>query len=106
MFIIGCINDDTLYWSNETGWVDLDSADRFNDKERRSLNLPMEGYWIPLWSVDCIQFARFIAECEANGVFSGQAMNSVAESMDLELSQVISIIDRAQNRWDEWSNPL
>tara|TARA_Y100000034_G_scaffold127663_1_gene180914 strand:- start:1019 stop:1420 length:402 start_codon:yes stop_codon:yes gene_type:complete len=35
-----------LYWSNEDGWVDYDSADQFSQEERDKLNLPMNGEWM------------------------------------------------------------
>jgi hypothetical protein len=50
----------------------VDSADLFSVDEQSYLNLPMEGYWVPLWSVDLIQFARLLAECEACGVFNDE----------------------------------
>lgn len=40
------VNRDGDYWSNEDGWVDNPSADRFTDAERNSLNLPIEGRWL------------------------------------------------------------
>ena len=36
-----------LYWSNDDGWVDLASADRFTEASKETLNLPMEGAWQP-----------------------------------------------------------
>ena len=39
------VNDDELYWSNEDGWVDINSSDIFTDEERNKVNLPMEGRW-------------------------------------------------------------
>lgn len=38
---------DEAYWSNAMGWVDLDSADRFTEAETKTVDLPMEGFWIP-----------------------------------------------------------
>lgn len=103
MFLIGNKLEPHEFWSNEDGWVDQDDADLFDRDEQKYLNLPTEGYWVPLWSIDLTQFARFIAECEAAGIFNDdeERLNQVAESMDLEFDQVLSIIDRAQNRWDE-----
>lgn len=102
MFVVGNRTDPNLYWSNENGWVDPYSADRFTVEEQRTLNLPIDGYWVALWSLDIIQFARFIAECEEAGVFvNEQAMTEVECSMDLSKEQIFSIIDRAQNVWEE-----
>lgn len=39
-------NDDGDYWSNENGWVDLESADLFTFTERRTLDLPIGGTWV------------------------------------------------------------
>ena len=39
--------DEILYWNNSMGWVDFESADVFTPAERRRLNLPMQGEWVP-----------------------------------------------------------
>jgi len=43
-WIIKCKNDD-LFWNNLIGWVDVSSADVFNQREKNTLNLPIEGQW-------------------------------------------------------------
>lgn len=102
MFMIGNRTDPTTFWSNEDGWVDQDSADLFSRDEQTYLTLPVEGYWVPLWSMDLIQFARLIDECEACGMFNDDdRLQQVADSMDCTIEQVASIIDRAKIRWDE-----
>ena len=40
--------DDETFWSNTQGWVDLVTADVFNEEERRTLNPPLEGDWVRL----------------------------------------------------------
>jgi len=44
---IRCIEniEEQLYWSNDDGWVDADSATVFTQEERDTLNLPMSGVW-------------------------------------------------------------
>jgi len=37
-----------LWWSNETGWGSCAGADLFNGTEQLSLNLPVDGIWVPL----------------------------------------------------------
>ena len=101
MYVIGNRRQADDYWSNEFGWVSVDQADRFTPFQQQALNLPDEGYWVPLWSVDAIQFARLITECDGQGIFENAGMQLVADSMDLTVEQVRSIIDRAQTRWDE-----
>ena len=45
-FVIQNVNDKSLYWNNEDGWVKhLECADFFNEDERKTLNLPLEGTW-------------------------------------------------------------
>jgi hypothetical protein len=34
------------WWSNDIGWVDYDSADRFDEEEKDSLWLPFDGEWV------------------------------------------------------------
>ena len=36
-----------LWWSNEDGWVDFDSADQFTEEDVYYANLPLEGEWVP-----------------------------------------------------------
>jgi hypothetical protein len=35
-----------LYWSNETGWGDKDTATMFTEEETHIYNLPINGKWI------------------------------------------------------------
>lgn len=53
------------------------------------------------WEDDSIQFPRLIAELEAQGLFSSEVVEFLAESMDLDSSHVYELVDRAQSRWDE-----
>ena len=93
----------TEYWSNDDGWVDITSATRFGEQEKVTVNLPMFGTWTTLWEVNSIQFARFIAECEACGVFTDEArLEEVAESMDLDIDEVFELVSRAQESWDDY----
>jgi len=63
----------------------------------------MYGRWTTLWEVNSIQFARFIAECEACGVFTDEArLEEVAESMDLDIDEVFELVSRAQESWDDY----
>lgn len=43
---IVCENDGTLFWSNEDGWVDLESSTPFSVNDIGGVNLPVEGLWI------------------------------------------------------------
>ena len=101
MFFIINEKNKNLFWNNEHGWVDFDSADSFSVEESRSLNLPDEGEWISAWEVDTVQFARFIDECQAAGVFNDDdRLSQVAESMDLEIDEIYNIIDRAMSLFE------
>lgn len=56
---------------------------------------------VDLWSVDEVQFARFIAECESCGVFTNdERMSLVADSMDLAIDQLVELIDRASDSYE------
>ena len=37
--------DEPLFWSNDLGWVELESATRFTINERAVLNPPLGGIW-------------------------------------------------------------
>lgn len=39
--------DERTYWSNEDGWVDVNSATRFDHAEIVKVNLPFLGAWVP-----------------------------------------------------------
>ena len=43
-WVIKCKNDN-LFWNNQIGWVDFSSGDVFNQREKNTLNLPVEGQW-------------------------------------------------------------
>ncbi len=53
------------------------------------------------WENNELQFARLIAEIEANGGFSEQLVQDLCSSMDLEKDQIFSLVDRAQDFWDK-----
>ena len=50
-FVIQCINDASLLWSNTDGWTDGDDFDIFSLEETESLDLPIEGIWTRLNSI-------------------------------------------------------
>ena len=52
-----------------------------------------------LWDCDYIQFARLLAEIVAAGGDTDQLLEAIAVSMDLEVSEVDDIFERAQARW-------
>lgn len=53
------------------------------------------------WNNNAIQFPRLIAELESAGIFSIENVEKVAEEMDLDVSEVYSLVSRAQAEWDE-----
>ena len=65
------------------------SPDRFTKRSRpvkRSDN----------WENDGIQFPRLIAEAYAAGVFTLDVLKTMAESMDLAVDQIMTIVNRAE----------
>lgn len=97
----------TEFWSNEFGWTDISESTKFFEEETKTLNLPMEGKWMTLWEVNSLQFARFIAECEACGIFTDEdRLLQVCDSMDLELDEVYEIVGRAQTFWDNFKDSI
>jgi hypothetical protein len=102
-----CNDRNTEYWSNDLGWVGIDDATRFSAADITRLSLPIGGRWITLWEIDTLQFARFIAECEACYVFADtDRLNQVADSMDLDIDEVCELIDRATQQWDKYKTRL
>lgn len=55
----------------------------------------------PLWINNELQFARLIAEAEAEGVWTPEVIDGIGEQMDLEPNEVCELITRAQHRWDK-----
>lgn len=50
-FVIRTIEKDPdtnehLYWSNALGWTDVGNADRFDNADKLTLNLPVGGRWL------------------------------------------------------------
>lgn len=56
---------------------------------------------VNLWQVDRLQFARIIEEAQSAGAFETEVIDGMAESMDLEPSEVHELLARAQEFWDE-----
>lgn len=46
MLVIQNTKDRDLFWSNDDGWTDRESADVFKEIETGTLNLPMDGEWV------------------------------------------------------------
>jgi len=44
-YVIRCVKDNKLYWSNSNGWVGRMSADTFSFSEVGKYRLPNEGEW-------------------------------------------------------------
>lgn len=40
--------DPSEWWSNEYGWTTQQLRDTFSQRERATLNLPMEGEWMEI----------------------------------------------------------
>jgi hypothetical protein len=47
-FVIECVNDSNLVWSNTDGWTDGCDFDVFTLDETETLTLPIEGAWVRL----------------------------------------------------------
>ena len=44
-YVITNKENDQIFWSNHWGWVE-EGEDRFTQKERDSLDLPLNGVWV------------------------------------------------------------
>lgn len=61
----------------------------------------------PNWENNAIQFPRFIAELEATGALDfvmhdcRRVVDVMAESMDLDPSEVYELVERASVEWDQ-----
>ena len=44
-YLIQREDNSAMFWSNEYGWTDIESADSFSIEEIESLRLPMQGKW-------------------------------------------------------------
>lgn len=53
-----------------------------------------------LWENDLIQFARLLDELQAIGGLPGGVLATVAVEMDLDVTDVHELLDRAQRVWD------
>lgn len=53
-----------------------------------------------LWERDDLQFPRLLAELMANVEFDDDMLRPVAESMDLQLDEVLELFNRAQEAWE------
>jgi hypothetical protein len=59
-----------------------------------------------VWDDNAIQFPRLIAELEAAGAITPKVMGDLATSMDLRLSEVRELIDRACDEFDRIKETL
>ena len=54
---------------------------------------------VPNWERDDIQFPRLLAELDA--VLTIGQLRTVAASMDLSVTEILELIDRARFAWEE-----
>ena len=47
-YVIECVNNPELLWSNAWGWTDGDDFDVFSFDEKEDFQLPVEGKWMQL----------------------------------------------------------
>jgi len=66
---------------------DLNNLNREHDKQ--------------IWENDKVQFARLINELDLLGVFDSNTIISLGCEMDLPLSNVYDLIERAKNVYDK-----
>lgn len=102
MYVIGNVKEEGLYHSPSKGWVTIEEAEVYNRDDCNQHQLPDEGYWCPLWSVDIIQFVRLIYESNRNGLYSDKNLQLLSEAMELTRGQIDSLIQRADNRYEEF----
>ena len=103
MWVIQNLNDGT-FWSNELGWVGIESAVVYSDEEREGVvHLPLESKWVILWELSALRFARLVTECDAVGLFADKSlMDLVAIGMNMDVSEVYELVDRAKVCWDSY----
>ena len=54
-----------------------------------------------LWENDKIQFARLINELDLLGTFSDERLTELANATDLSQTEILDLIERAKNVYDE-----
>ncbi len=54
-----------------------------------------------LWENDKVQFARLINELDLLGIFTISTLTDVANETDLSQAEILDLIDRAKNVYDE-----
>jgi hypothetical protein len=105
MFVIRSKADPSLFWDGENRqWSGIDNATRYKNAPYNRDDVPLpptDNTLVPMWEVDAVQFARFIAEVQAAGGFGEDLLVDVAASMDLDMQEIEILIDRACMAWDE-----
>jgi hypothetical protein len=95
------LQDGVLYWSNEHGFTTVDLADVFTDKEKETLNLPVDGEWVnENWTKDEYQFPRLLSEIMAEGM-GEELWDKLLGAMDIESDDLSELFDRAQRKWEQ-----
>lgn len=54
-----------------------------------------------LWENDKIQFARLINELDLLGIFTPDTLRGLADATDLSQTEILDLIERAKNVYDE-----
>lgn len=53
------------------------------------------------WEDNSIQFPRLIEEAQAAGAFTPEVIRDMCASMDLEQTDLLDLLERAQVVWDD-----
>jgi hypothetical protein len=54
-----------------------------------------------LWENDTVQFARLINELDLLGTFSDERLTELANATDLSQPEILELVERAKNVYDE-----
>lgn len=100
------MDENMMLWSSEFGWAaDVESADLFTQQDTESMALPESTTsveWVQLYDINQVQFPRLIAEAQMAGAFTDEVLADMAESMDLEQSEIADLLDRAIRSFDDF----
>jgi hypothetical protein len=87
-----------IVYSEESGAYDGFICDDCKAHEKEKVN---ESLYESLWNNDKVQFARLINEMDLLGKFDEETIKELTDVTDLSFSEILDLIERAKNVYDE-----
>lgn len=98
-YVIAHDRDPLLYWSNDQGWVDYNSASIFTVPERDYLNLPDEGKWVFDYPHHVVETVGSAYDCSNEMPYAVTEEDGMVAALTTTVDRAVKIRDLLRMEW-------